>query len=182
MKNTALARRYAAALVDIGKEDNAYDKYGKELRDIYAVFAGSPVLYKVLLNPMYKLEERVALSVKVAEAIGASVIVTRFLSVLVEARNIKLLDAICASYARLEDELAGRVRATVSAASELDEELMNSIKDKLKAETKKDVVVTFEKNPALIGGVVIRLGNTVLDGSIKSQLDNMKEKLLEGAS
>ena len=185
MRKGALARRYANALVDLAMEEKdgaeTIARFGKELRDLLAIFKGSPILYKVLLNPMYPLEERLSLSVKVSVAVGTSEIIKRFFSLLVEARNVKLLEEVTASYARKEDELAGRLRATVEAPSTLDKKLLKAIKDRLESETKKEVVLGFKENPALIGGVVIRLGNTVFEGSLRAQLEKMRETLTTGA-
>lgn len=180
MRTTATARRFAKALIDVGREMNAYEKFGKELRTAVAVFEGTPELGKVLLNPMYRLEERKGLIAKVAEAMEASPEVAKFLSILVDTRKITLLDEIAMAYAELEDALAGRIRATVEAPGELDEALMADIKEKLKSATGRDVLVGFRKNPELVGGLVIKIGNTVLDGSVKTQLELMKEKILEG--
>ncbi|MCK4738451.1 MAG: ATP synthase F1 subunit delta [Deltaproteobacteria bacterium] len=182
MKSGALARRYAQALLEIGKEESSAEKFGTELRGLLSVFSANPILYKVLLNPMYGLDERLSLSGEVAKAVGVSERVEKFLDLLVETRNIRLLDAICASYAKGEDLIAGRVRATVIAPEELDATLLGDIKDRLCKETGKEVIVSFVKDATLIGGVVIKIGNTVLDGSIKGQLKKMKTKLLGGVA
>ncbi len=180
MRKGSIARRYAQALIDIGREDNAHERYGHELRELVAVFKGNPLLYKILMNPMYNLDERKAVTDKLCDNLGASEIIKKFVGLLVERRNLRLLEEIGSAYARLEDDLAGRVRAEVHAPDELGEALLQAIRERLKKETNKDVVLSFRKRPELIGGFVVRMDNLVLDGSIKAQLENMKEKLLEG--
>lgn len=177
---TSASKRFAKALMEIGKEDGAYAQYGKELRSVLALFSGTPELYKVLLNPMYKLDERKALVERISASSGLSVSVARFLSILVETRNIRFLEDIVAAYSRLEDDLAGRLRATVEAPMELDAPLVDEIRRKLGAVTGKEVILTYNYNPALLGGLVLRIENTILDGSLKTQLELMKEKILEG--
>lgn len=179
MKST-VARRYAKAFIELGREDGLYEQYGKELRTVIPVFKGNPELLRTLLNPMYRIEDRKALLERVAESLRLSPLTGRFLAVLVKTRKIKLLDDIGEAYSRLEDDLAGRIRATVEAAVEPKEEMVGNIKDKLKAITGKEVIVAFRKDPSLIGGLVLRIGNTVLDGSVRTQLELMKEKILEG--
>ncbi len=179
MKN-ATSRRFAKALIEVGREDNAYQEYGRQLRTAMAVFSGAPELYKVLLNPMFRASERYGLITKVAESLKLSTPVTRFLNILMETRNIRLLDDIVEAYSRLEDELSGRIRASVESPAELAPALLEEIKKKLGEATGREVLVSFEKNPALLGGLVIRLDNTILDGSLKTQLELMKEKILEG--
>ncbi len=180
MRTTAVARRFARALLEVGRESGVHEQYGKELRTVVAVFAGAPELYKVLLNPMYKVEERSSLVAKVAESIKASEHVSRFLTILVETRKIKLLDEIAAAYSVLEDEASGRLRVVVESPAELDSALIDAVKEKLHASTGKEVLVSTRTNPELLGGLVIRMENTILDGSLRTQLENMKEIILEG--
>lgn len=179
---TSVARRYAKALIGVGSEDGAYANYGKELRTAVGIFHGAPELYKVLLNPMHKVEERRALLTKVAEGAGFSISVTRLLIILMDTRKIRLLNDIAAAYSRLEDELAGRIRAVVESPTDLTPEALNQIREKIKASTGRDVVTTFHKNPSLIGGLVIKIDNIILDGSLKTQLELMKEKILQGVA
>jgi len=180
MRTTATARRFARALIEVGLELDAYEKFGEQISDAAAVFKATPELAKVLLNPMYGPEERSGLIEKVASAIEASPEVARFLSILVETRNIRQLEAISAAYSALTDELSGRIRAVVEAPFELPDDLLGGIREKLKDSTGKDVVLGFVKKPDLLGGLVVRMENTVLDGSLKTQLELMKEKILEG--
>lgn len=174
------ARRYARALLDVGKETSAHVQYGREIRDALAVFAGAPELYKVLLNPMYKAEERLALMDKVSEAIKLSPNVARFLKVLVSSRNIRLLGDIVEAYGKLEDEASGRLRAVVESPIELSGDMLDKIKEKIRSAEGKEVALTFRLRPELIGGLVIKIENTVLDGSLRTQLERMKEKIIQG--
>ncbi|MBI5643034.1 MAG: ATP synthase F1 subunit delta [Deltaproteobacteria bacterium] len=179
MKSSA-ARRFAKALVEIAREEKALDNYGKELRTTLALFKGNPNLYKVLLNPMHKIEERAALITGIAESLKLSPFVARFLNILVVTRNIKLLELIAESYSRFEDDISGRLRANVEAPNDLEPALLEDIKKKIGSAAGKEVIISFRNNPALIGGLVIRIDNTILDGSLKTQLELMKEKILEG--
>ncbi len=180
MSAKVVSRRYAQALIDIGGEEKAIDKFGESLRDLVATFAGNGELYKTLLNPMYDLSERKSLADAIAKKIGAADSMKKFIELLVETRKIRLLDDIAEAYFHLEDELAGRLRATVTSPTDIDKKLKDVIKKRLEDETKKEVILSFETSPELIGGLVLRVGNTILDGSIKTQLEKIKEKTLEG--
>ncbi|MEE9614176.1 MAG: ATP synthase F1 subunit delta [Thermodesulfobacteriota bacterium] len=182
MSKTAVARRYARALIEVGTEGKADEKFGDELKELVAVFSESPVLYRVLLNPMYKLEERVDMAGEVADRIKVSGEVKRFLAILVEGRKVKLIEEISKAYARMEDELTGRLRVTVESPFEMDKAARSAVAERLKAETKKEVILTCEKNPTLIGGLVVRVGNTIMDGSLRTQLERVKQKMLEGVA
>ena len=179
MKSSA-AKRFAKALIEIGTEEKAFEAYGKELRSVLAVFKGNPDLEKVLLNPMYKLEERKSLIEKVSASLGLSPYVAKFMTILVDTRNIRFLDEVVEAYSRMEDGLSGRLRASIEAPMELPEALVDEIRSKLKGLTGKEVILTYKNNPALLGGLVLRIDNTILDGSLKTQLEMMKEKTIEG--
>ncbi|MBI5588200.1 MAG: ATP synthase F1 subunit delta [Deltaproteobacteria bacterium] len=180
MKSSALARRFAKALMEIGREENAYENYGKELRTALAVFTGAPELYKVLLNPMYRFEVRRGLMEKVSESLKLSGHVAKFFNILVETRNIRILDDIVTAYSKLEDEADGRIKAVVESPGPLEAGLLDEIRKKLGGSSGKQVLLTNKTNPELLGGLVIRIENTILDGSLKTQLAMMKEKILEG--
>ncbi|MFQ5735340.1 MAG: ATP synthase F1 subunit delta [Thermodesulfobacteriota bacterium] len=177
---SATSKRFAKALIEVGREDGAYKEYGRELRTALAVFSGTPELYKVLLNPMYRIEERQGLIAKLSDSLKLSRSVSRFLNILVDTKHIKQLDDICSAYSTLEDELSGRLRAVLESPVDIPAELVDEIRKKLSESTGREVIISFSKNPALIGGLVIRLDNTILDGSLKTQLELMKEKILEG--
>ncbi|MBI5286394.1 MAG: ATP synthase F1 subunit delta [Deltaproteobacteria bacterium] len=177
MKKTYIARRYARALIEIGKEEKRVKEIGRELRDLKATFSGSPELYKVLLNPLYKMEERKGIVERVCENLDVSPDVKRFISLLVENRHIKVLDNICDAYFMMEDELEGRIRAKVEAPEVLDDTLIAVIRERLQGMTGKEVILSVDKNLALIGGLVVKVGNLILDGSIKGQLEKMRTRL-----
>ncbi|VAV84191.1 hypothetical protein MNBD_DELTA01-809 [hydrothermal vent metagenome] len=181
MKKAGAARKYAKALIDVAVEENAAPQYGKELCSVVEAMSVGDELGKVLLNPMYTLEERQAVGDGLCDKLGLSNALKNFLRILVERRCVGLLSDIGTAYSRFEDDIAGRVRAEVQAPTELTEATLGDVRDKLKAETGKDVILTFKQVPGLIGGFVVRMDNLILDGSIKAQLESMKEKLLEGA-
>jgi len=181
MTNTSAARRFARALIDLGKKDNSCERLGRGLRDALGVFQGSPELYKVLQNPMYSREERHGLMDKVSEAAGLEAQIARFLDILVQTRSIGLLPDIVSAYIGYEDEVVGRIRATVESPGELPEPVLKEIKEKLEALSGKEVLLSSSKNSALLGGMVINMGNTVIDASLKRQIEAMRGKILEEA-
>lgn len=180
MNKSAAARRFAKALIAIGREDGSCEAMGRGLRTALGVFKDDPELYKVLLNPMYSMEERKGLMDEVSEAVGISPAVRKFLGVLVETHSIKLLPEIVTSYVRYEDEFAGRIRASLEAPSEPPQEILAEIKEKLEAFTGKEIILSYIKNTDLVGGMVIHMGNTVIDGSLKTQIEAMRERIIEG--
>ena len=116
MKKTA-AKIYAKALIEIAQEEKIYKEIGKELRSISSVFAANPELKKFALNPMYRLEDMHSLIKRVADALEISDTVKRFLAILTDTRGIGIIEEISAAYSILEDDLSGKIKATVESAS-----------------------------------------------------------------
>lgn len=172
------AKRYAKALIELGQEAKRYKEIGKELRDISTLFADNVDFKKFVLNPMYKLEDRQNLIKTVGDALKISDTLKRFLVLLTETRAIGIIEDISHAYSILEDELSGRIKVKVISATELQDSHIKDINNKLHQLTKKEIILTTEKNPALIGGLVFMIGNTVLDGSIKTQLERLREKII----
>jgi len=178
MKNTSLAKKLAKSLMDVGIPNGEAERYGADLKKIAAVFQTNGMLAGTLLNPMYKLVERLDLMDKVSTALEVSTAVEKFMGILIETRHIRLIEEIESAYARLDDELAGRVRATIEAPKELSAEVLSEIKSRLSEITGKDVVLTSATDPSLIGGLIIKMDNTVIDGSIKTQLELLKTRMI----
>lgn len=177
MGKTTVARRYAKALIETGQETGKSKEIARELRDISATFLSNPEVLGFLLNPMYKLDDRMGLIEKIGDSLKLSDPVTRFLVILVERRRIRVFQDICNEYYRMEDEIAGRIRARVESSVDLTDNLKIDIKDKLQKLTNKEVVLTIDKNPNLIGGLVVRVGNMIFDGSVKTQLERVRQRL-----
>ncbi len=180
MAISTLSKRYARALLEIGVEEKSYEAIGTELRDLYAVSLSNPEFSGALMNLMFKVEERKALATGVLEKLGASDIVKRFVSVLIDNAKVGQLDDICNAYFALEDELKGRVRVKVETPGKPSKEFIADLKERLGAQTGKEVIVSSDENPELLGGFVVRIGNVLLDASLKVQLEHIKEKIVEG--
>ena len=180
MAASTIAKRYARALLEIGVEENAFERYGTELRAIYAVSTGNPEFVKALSNPMFKLVERHSLAEGVLKMLSTTDMVKRFIGVLIDSSRIAQLDEICSAYFDLEDELLGKLRVKVETAGAPSEGFISELKERLKEETGKEVIISQAENPELVGGFLLRVGNVLLDASLKVQLEHMKEKIVEG--
>jgi len=180
MANESSANRYAKVLLEVAKEDKSVEKTGEALNVLKDAFKNNPDLYKTLLNPMYPTENRATIVKEVAKKAGANDALSNLLSALTESRKIRLIEAIAEAFSRLMDEDAGRLRVTVESAAKLESNAEKALTEKLKKETGKDIILTVTENKDLIGGIVVRVGNTILDGSFRTQLKNIKETLREG--
>jgi F-type H+-transporting ATPase subunit delta len=180
MKNLVIARRYAKALLLIGKEDGKTETYRDELAKISELVANEKILEQAISNPLYNAKERKKVLESVLEKLGFSAIMKSFLTLLFDKGRFIYLSSINDLYQKLADELKGISRASLISATELSSETVDKIRATLSEKTGKDIILDVEKDPGLIGGIVTRIGDLVLDGSIKTQLLNMRESLKRG--
>ena len=181
MTNKTAALRYARALLDVGIKERA-DLAGIE-RDL-AAFAGlltdHPTLGKVLLNPAVPVPRKRAAVVELTTRMNPAPIVGKLLALLAERDRLVLLPDLLASYRdRLMDH-QNVVRAELTTAAPLDDQRSAQIQQQLARATGRTVTLQTRTDPALIGGIVARIGSTVYDGSITRQLEKLKARLTEG--
>jgi F-type H+-transporting ATPase subunit delta len=176
----ALGARYARALADIAF-DSANpvdaDQLGVELGSLTEQFGSSAILRDALTSPAVPLARKRAVAAKIIEALNLSPTSRNFLFVTIEHGRLSLLRVIYESYLRIIDERRGIVQATVSAAVELDENQRRQFGENLAALTGKQMRLAFQKDPALLGGAVVRIGSQVYDGSVRGRLASLEEKL-----
>ena len=182
MKNLAIARRYAKALLLIGKEDGQTEQYRQELDGVANLLEQQKELADTIANPLYNAEERKKVFQGVIEKLNLSKVVSSFLMLLFEKGRVAFIISINDFFQKLADELKGVATASLVSATELSEETVEKIRASLSKKTGKQIVLEVEQDSGLIGGIVTRIGDLVLDGSIKTQLLNMRESLKRGES
>jgi F-type H+-transporting ATPase subunit delta len=180
MKNLAIARRYAKALLIIGKGDGSAEKYREELDGVTRIFTGDKLLEQVVGNPLYSGLARKKVLQGVLEKMDLSKVMVSFINLVFDKGRFGFLSSINEFYQKLADELKGVARASLTSATELSEERIEKIRTSLSKKTGKQIILEVHQDPNLIGGIVTKIGDLVLDGSIKTQLLNMKESLKRG--
>ena len=182
MKNLAVARRYAKALLLIAKEDGKAEIYREEIDRVSNLIAQEEVLKEAICNPLYDHADRKKVLGVILEKLNLSRVVESFMLLLFDKGRFGFLNNINEFYQKLADELKGIARATLVSATELSSEAVEKIRTILSQKTGKDVILEIKQDPSLLGGIVTRIGDLVLDGSIKTQLLNMRESLKRGES
>ena len=180
MIDLTVSRRYARALMMLGQDDGKFKEYGDELKTFTQLIEREPELKDALLNPVHSMEERKNLLLRVAELLSLSPMVSNFLKLLFDKLRLAALPGISEAYQHLADELENLKRARVKSAVPLDEDMQKRLQKALEKMTKSNVVMEFEEDPNIIGGVVAMVGDLVLDGSVRTQLDDMRESLIKG--
>ncbi len=180
MKNLAIARRYAKALLMIGKDDGQAENYKDELDGVARLIQSNQELEQAITNPLHDATARKKVLTAVVEKLGLSKVMKSFITLLFDKGRIGFLEGINDFYQELADELKGIARATVVSATELSDDAIEKIRQGLSNRTGKEVILEVNQDPGLIGGIVTRIGDLVLDGSVKTQLLNMRESLKKG--
>lgn len=180
MKNLVIARRYAKALMLIGKEDNKAESYRDELSAFSGLMAANRGLEQAICNPLYDAGSRRNVLLDIIGRMDLSAVVKSFLLLLFDKGRVRFIGHINEFYHQLVDEWQGVTRASLVSATELTSDTIKRIRDSLSRRVGKEIIVETELDPGLIGGVVTRIGDLVLDGSVRTQLRNMKESLKRG--
>ena len=181
MTNRVAAARYARALLEVVLKEADPEATERDLAEFVDLVTTNPALEKPLLNPAVPAARKLAVVTALAQRAGFSPVVTRLLERLADRGQLHLLPDLLAAYRHRLMEHLGVVAAAVTTAAPLSEDRTAALQDALAAATGKRVLVSVRVDPAILGGVVARVGGTIYDGSVTRQLERMKEKLAEPA-
>lgn len=181
MRAEIIARSYAETLLELADRNGGTataERFGESLNALAVAVATDARLREFLATP------RLSAAVKkeaLARALKGSApeLLLRFLRVVVEKRRQTLLVEIARAYAVLVDERMGRVRVAVSISHAPDAALQEEIRRGLAERTGREVIPTFTVEPELLGGLVVRMGDEILDGSVRSRMAGLRRRLLE---
>lgn len=179
MTEGSLGRRYAKALFQLAREAGQEAKIGQELEQFNGAYTQSD-LKQVLVNPAFALEVRKKILAQVTQAEQLSELTRHFLSFLADRDRLPHLAGIVSCYRRLLNEAKGRVEAKVVSVSPLEPDWLDQLRGQLHGISGKDVVLQQETDPGLLGGLLVELEGKVYDGSIRTQLENMKQRIVRG--
>jgi F-type H+-transporting ATPase subunit delta len=172
-----IARRYARAFFAVAGEENKYQEFHRELRLFATVMEDNRNLRELLSNPVYDKQDKKQVVDKVLQQLKLSLPTANFIRLLVDKRRIAGIADIEENYRKLMDDAIGISRVQVTTAFPLTSELTANLQRGLESLTGKKVEMQIDEDASLLGGVVVRVGDKLYDGSIKVQLDNMTKLL-----
>ena len=176
------AHRYARALFSLAQEEDGVVSIRRELDDMARLLAANPDLQQRLFQPLHPVRERRQVLKSLCEQGRGSQTIRNFFAYLIEQRRLVAFDAIREEFNRLADEAAGRVRAEVRSASPLRDEQRARLAGALARRTGKDIDLTVHVDSSLIGGAIATVGGLVFDGSLRSQLSQLRGSLTQRRS
>ena len=175
-----IARRYAKALVNLAEKEKDLDNAGKNLTAITEVYKENSELRQVLSDTKVSSRVKQEILKDVLNTIKTSKLVDTFSRYLLAKRRIDILPDIERAFNLLLQEKLGRIEANVTAAYELPKETVNKLVNAISGYSGKDVKVNVAIDPSIIGGMVTRIGSTVIDGSIKTHLNKIRQSIIRG--
>lgn len=178
MSERTSATRYAKALIDVASQESDPNLVEQELATVVETMRQHPELRRVMTSPGIPHAARVKVVEALAEAGNAQPVVRKLLVLLADRGRLELLEHILAVYRERLLALRNVVSATVTSATPLPPEKLRALEERLGNLTGKQVQLEAEVDPSLIGGIVTRIGSTVYDGSIRTQLKKMRDALV----
>lgn len=175
-----MAGRYAQALFDLAKESNATDKVGADLDSFDRMIGESDDLRRFLRSPAFSADEQVkAIEALLARA-GIAGTAANFLKLVARKRRLFALPDMIRDYRKLNDGEKGLAQAEVTVAEPLKDAHVLALKDALaQVAGTSDVNVTVTVDPAIIGGMIVKLGSRMIDSSLKTKLNMIRTRLKE---
>ena len=177
MRATTIAKNYAEALLSLARKANDLDGYGASINGVVTAMEGDVRLRNFLSAPQISAAQK---NIVIGKAFSGKLpnMVVRFLQKLVMNRRQMLIPQVAIEYGNLVDETTGRVHAQVTVSRDVSDAELNAIAAQLSRAFAKTVVPHVDVNPAILGGVVVRVGDRVLDGSVRKRLKTLKARIV----
>ena len=172
---------YAKALLSVGRDANKVDQVLEELESFTDAVAELPTLRLTLESPRVAVAEKEQLVEKVTRGKSSDEF-RNFLKVLARKGRFECLAAVRSNARRMFNEVAGRIEARVTTAAEISADLQNRIAEQLSQKLGKQVVLEHQIDPQIIGGMVVRVGDTVYDSSVANDLRRVRQSALQRAN
>ena len=182
MTSNVVARRYAKALFNFAKKAGKEElgRCSTELGILAKAVASSPALEDVFRNPSFLIEEKRSVLVKLMEQTSISASVRNFCNILLDKGRLPYLKDICSFYNIILDVERGVIRGELITAVELKDQKRNKVQGQLAKQTSYKLELAYSVSPSILGGVVLKVGDQVMDASIKAQLSMLKDNIKRG--
>lgn len=177
MKDSLVARNYAEALIAAAVKEQAVERYGELLDAVAGVVKADLTVHAVLMSPRVAKAGKQRMLAQALKAVAPEAFV-RFLQAVIQRGRQGLLDAMSEAYQELSDRHFNRAHASVVTAHEVDADLVRAITERLTAAVGKTVVPHFRTDPAILGGVVVRVGDQAFDGSVRRRIQLLRNRML----
>jgi F-type H+-transporting ATPase subunit delta len=177
---SGMAGRYASALFSLAREGQQTDQVATALATFGRMIAESPDLERLVRSPVFSAEDQVKALGALLEKAGIVGIAANFIKLVAAKRRLFAIGDMIANFEKLNDSFRGVARAEVTTAAPLSDAHIAALKEALKGVTGgKDVEIALKTDPSIIGGLVVKLGSRMVDGSLKTKLNSIRTRMKE---
>ena len=169
----SLAGRYASALFDLARDQKQIESVGKSLEALGQALVDSKDFNELVTSPLVSREEASKALAAIAPDLGLDPITTNFLGVLAKNGRKNQLQNVIRAYRRLAAEHRGETTADVVTARPLNNGQLTQLKQQLRSRAGRDVTIDAQVDPAILGGIVVKLGSQQIDASIRTKLNRL---------
>lgn len=177
MSVQTVARRYASALADVAMERGEAKEIKEEIDSWSSLITSNPQLGEVFANPTIPYDQKQKVLEQLIERSHCRETTASFLRVLLKNQRLAQLHAVAERFAQILDERGGIVSADITTARPISEQVRGALHESLVTATGRKVRLSYATDESIIGGVIARIGSTVFDGSVQSQLQRLAEEL-----
>jgi len=170
----SMAGRYAAALFDLAKEERQLPRIEADLKSFQAMLDESADLRRLIRSPVIAAEDQAKALAAILAKVGVSPLTANFFKLIARNRRLFAAADMMRDFRALLARDRGEVSADVATAHLLTAEQLNALKDALRVQIGKDVQVNTRVDPALLGGLVVKVGSKMIDSSLRTKLNNLK--------
>ena len=176
---SGVAGRYATALFDLARESNTIDALKADLDRFDALIAGSADLLRLVRSPVFSADEQLQALTAVLERAAIAGLAERFLKLVAANRRLFAVRDMVKAFRALVADHKGEATAEVTVAEQLKDEHVAALRAALKAVTGKDVDLAVKVDPAILGGLVVKVGSRMVDTSLRTKLNAIKHAMKE---
>ena len=176
---SGVARRYASALFDLAREQRAIDAILSDLDRFDTLLRGSDDLQRLIRSPVFTAEEQGRAVAAVLDKAGIGGVAANFIRLVASNRRLFALPDMIRAYRTLVSDYKGIIRAQVTVAEQPSDKILADIKSALREAAEADVDVDLKIDPALIGGLVVKMGSRMVDASLRTKLNSIRLAMKE---
>ena len=176
MIQNEIAKKYSQALFSLADEEENFVSFRNELNEVWETISDHEELENILFHPRIQIDEKKRVLKRIfSEKISDSIF--NFLNLLIDKRRIFYIKSIIKQFNELVNDREDILEIKVVSAIELDQELKDNLKEKLERQLDYDVVLEHDVNPEILGGLILKIGDHIIDGSVQHELNSLREKI-----
>ena len=176
---SGVSGRYATALFELARDEKSVDAVKADLDRFEAILADSADLKRLVLSPVFSADAQLKALAAVLDKAGITGIAANFLKVLTANRRLFAVGDVIRAFRTLVAKFRGEATADVTVAEQLNDKNLDALKAALKSVTGKDVALNVKVDPSIIGGLVVKLGSRMVDSSLRTKLNSIKNAMKE---